>query len=43
MKYHGIIAASFLVCTSVLVKHNSGYPLSDDDWKVVVGKVVLLE
>ena len=36
-------SAFFLVCTSVLASHNSDHPLSADEWKEVMGKVVLLE
>ena len=43
MKYPVIIAAFFLICTPVAAKHNSDHPLSAEDWKDVMGKVVLLE
>lgn len=43
MKYPVIIAALFLICTPVPAKHNSEHPLSAEDWKDVMGKVVLLE
>jgi len=43
MRYLGIIAAFFFICASVHAKHNSDHPLSADDWKDVMGKVVLLE
>jgi hypothetical protein len=33
----------FLACTGALAKHNSDHPLSADDWKEVMDKVVLLE
>jgi hypothetical protein len=43
MKYIGLLTAFLLICTSALAKHNSDHPLTDDDWKEVMGKVVLLE
>lgn len=43
MKYIGLLPALFLICTSALAKHNSDHPLTDDDWKEVMDKVVLLE
>ena len=42
-KYIGIFSAFFFICTSVLAKHDSDHPLSADDWKVIMEKVVLLE
>ena len=43
MKYIGIISAILLICTPVQAKHNSDHPLSAEDWKEVMDKVVLLE
>ena len=43
MKYIGVFSALFLICTSVLASHDSDHPLSADEWKEVMGKVVLLE
>ena len=43
MKYIGIIAALFFICTTLQAKHNSAHPLSAEDWKEVLGKVTLLE
>ena len=43
MKYPGVISALFLMCTSALASHDSDHPLSADEWKEVMGKVVLLE
>jgi hypothetical protein len=43
MKYLGLFTAFFLVCATALAKHDSDHPLTDDDWKEVMDKVVLLE
>jgi len=43
MKYSGLFLAFFFVCTTALAKHDSDHPLTDDDWKEVMEKVVLLE
>ena len=43
MKYIGLFSAFFFICTAALAKHNSDHPLTDDDWKEVMDKVVLLE
>jgi hypothetical protein len=43
MKYLGLFLAFLLICTTVVAKHNSDHPLSSDDWKEVMDKVVLLE
>jgi hypothetical protein len=43
MKYIGLLAAFFLICTTALAKHNNDHPLTADDWKAVMDKVVLLE
>ncbi len=43
MKCTGLFFALLLVCTAAWAKHDSDHPLSADDWKEVMGKVVLLE
>jgi len=43
MKYLGLFAVFFLICTDALAKHNSDHPLTADEWKEVMDKVVLLE
>ena len=43
MKYSGLFLAFFFVCTTALAKHDSDHPLTDDDWKEVMEKVILLE
>ena len=43
MKYIGVFSALFLMCASVQASHDSDHPLSADEWKEVMGKVVLLE
>ena len=43
MKYLGLFLAFLLICTTAVAKHNSDHPLSSDDWKEVMDKVVLLE
>lgn len=43
MKYTAVFTAFFLMCTSALASHDSDHPLSADEWKEVMGKVVLLE
>ena len=43
MKYIGVFSALFHICTFVLASHDSDHPLSADEWKEVMGKVVLLE
>jgi len=43
MKYLCILIALCLPGTAVQAKHNSDHPLSDQDWKEVMEKVVLLE
>ena len=42
-KYAGIFSVLILVCTTALAKHDSDHPLTADDWKEVMDKVVLLE
>lgn len=43
MKYIGLFSALFFVFTAASAKHDSDHPLSADDWKEVMDKVVLLE
>ena len=43
MKYIGIFVAFFILFTPVQAKHDSDHPLTADDWKGVMDKVVLLE
>lgn len=43
MKYIGLFSALFFISTAAYGKHESEHPLSADDWKEVMGKVVLLE
>ncbi len=43
MKYIGISVALFFFATAVQANHNSDHPLSPEDWKEVMEKVVLLE
>ena len=43
MKHIGIVVALFILFTPAHAKHNSDHPLSADDWKEVMDKVVLLE
>lgn len=43
MKIIGILTALFILCAPVQAKHRSDHPLSADDWKEVMDKVVLLE
>lgn len=43
MKNIGIVVALILLITPVQAKHKSDHPLSADDWKEVMEKVVLLE
>jgi hypothetical protein len=43
MKYLGLFAVFFFISTTALAKHNSDHPLTADDWKEVMNKVVLLE
>lgn len=42
-RYIGILVAIFFFVTTVHAKHNSDHPLSAEDWKGVMDKVVLLE
>jgi hypothetical protein len=43
MKYIGIFLVILLFGTAVQAKHDSDHPLTTDDWKEVMEKVVLLE
>ena len=43
MRYIVVTFAFFFICTMAVAKHNSDHPLSSDDWKEVMDKVVLLE
>jgi|GEM_PF-765725 len=43
MKYLGPFFTILFFCTAALAAHNSDHPLSPDDWKEVMDKVVLLE
>jgi hypothetical protein len=43
MKFIGILFAVFLLLAPALAKHDSDHPLTADDWKEVMEKVVLLE
>ena len=43
MKYLGLFAVFFFVSVNTLAKHDSDHPLTADDWKEVMDKVVLLE
>ena len=43
MKYFGIFIASLFFFTPVQAKHKSDHPLSPEDWKEIMEKVVLLE
>ena len=43
MKYLVLLPAFFLICTAALAKHDSDHPLTAEDWKEVMEKVVLLE
>jgi hypothetical protein len=43
MKYFSIIVALFFLFTTAQAKHNSDHPLTADDWRDVMDKVVLLE
>ena len=43
MKLFGMLLAVFLFSVPALAKHDSDHPLTADDWKEVMEKVVLLE
>jgi len=43
VRYIAVFFTLLFICTAALAKHNSDHPLSADDWKEVMDKVVLLE
>ena len=43
MKYLSIFVVLFVVSVSAQAKHSSDHPLSPEDWKEIMEKVVLLE
>ena len=43
VRYIAVFFTFLFICTTALAKHNSDHPLSADDWKEVMDKVVLLE
>ena len=43
MRYLAVFLLFSFICNAALAKHNSDHPLSADDWKEVMDKVVLLE
>jgi len=43
VRYIAVIFGFICICTTALAKHNSDHPLTTDDWKEVMDKVVLLE
>jgi len=43
VRYIAVFFAFVFICTTAVAKHNSDHPLTADDWKVVMDKVVLLE
>ena len=43
MRYIAVFFAFLFICTTALAKHDSDHPLTADDWKEVMDKVVLLE
>ena len=43
MKYLGLFLAFLFICTTAQAKHDSNHPLTAEDWKEVMDKVVLLE
>lgn len=43
MRSIAFLIAYFFICSTALAKHNSDHPLTADDWKEVMDKVVLLE
>ena len=43
MKYAFVLAVLFIVSVSAQAKHNSDPPLSPEDWKEIMERVVLLE
>jgi hypothetical protein len=43
MKYTGMFVVIFFLGTAVQAKHGSDHPLTNNDWKEIMDKVVLLE
>jgi hypothetical protein len=43
MKYLGLFLAFLFICSTAQAKHDSNHPLTAEDWKEVMDKVVLLE
>ena len=43
MKYLGLFLAFLFICSTAQTKHDSNHPLTAEDWKEVMDKVVLLE
>lgn len=43
MRYTVVLLTFFFTCSTALAKHDSDHPLTTDDWKEVMDKVVLLE
>jgi len=43
VRYLAVFLLFSFICSAALAKHNSDHPLSADDWKEVMDKVVLLE
>lgn len=43
MKYWIILVVCFLFVSPAMAKHASDHPLTDDDWKEVMDKIILLE
>jgi hypothetical protein len=43
MKYLGLFLAFLFICTTAQAKHDSNHPLTAEDWKEVMDKVILLE
>ena len=43
VRYIVVLLAFFFTCSPALAKHDSDHPLTADDWKEVMDKVVLLE
>jgi len=43
VRYIAVFFTLLFICNTALAKHNSDHPLSADDWKEVMDKVVLLE
>lgn len=43
LKYVGVLVVFFVVSVSAQAKHNSDHPLSPEEWKEIMEKVILLE